>query len=165
MAKLVSEPSAVVMMPVGVVHSPYLNLNDMPIQNIAAETDEAELEVFEAFELALKDIQGFEYLMLITHLHQCKRQPLEVIPFLDSQMHGAFATRSPMRPNNLGLSIIKLNKVLGRRLHFSGNDMLNLTPVLDIKPYVPVFDKRDTNKVGWYQGRLDHLAKTRSHGM
>lgn len=155
----------VTLKPVGMVHSPYKHLNDMPIQNVAAEYDLAELEVFETFEPALKDLDGFDYLILITYLHKCKHHQLEVVPFLDSQKHGAFATRSPMRPNNLGLSIVKLQEVNKNRLKFSGNDMLNQTPVLDIKPYVPLFDIRQTNRIGWYEGRLAHLSKTRSHGL
>src|SRR5690606_34712090 len=122
--------------PVGMVHSRFTEAAGMPIQTAGAPDETGTLEVFPEYEAGLRDIEGFEYLILLTHLHRCPAERLEVVPFLDDTSHGVFATRAPARPNRIGLSIVRLLSVEGRRLHFSGNDMLDQTPVLDIKPYV-----------------------------
>jgi tRNA-Thr(GGU) m(6)t(6)A37 methyltransferase TsaA len=153
---------SVVSRPIGVVHSRFTQASGMPIQTVGAPQETARLEVFAEFVAGLKDIEGFEYLILLTHLHQCLHERLEVIPFLDTSSHGVFATRAPARPNRIGLSIVRLESVEGRMLHFSGNDMMDQTPVLDIKPYVPHFDVRTTNRIGWFGPRLDLLPNIRS---
>ncbi|MGE3861870.1 MAG: TrmO family methyltransferase, partial [Burkholderiaceae bacterium] len=94
-------------------------------------------------------------------LHRAQEK-LEVVPFLDDRSHGVFATRAPARPNRIGLSIVQLQSVQGRVLHFTGNDMLDRTPVLDIKPYVPRFDVRQTDRIGWFAARVDAVTRTRS---
>ena len=96
------------------------------------------------------------------HLHRCEKELLEVVPFLDTDSHGVFATRAPARPNRIGLSIVRLQSVDGCTLHFTGNDMLDQTPVLDIKPYVPRFDVRSTERIGWFASRLDQLPQVRA---
>ena len=126
----------IAMRPIGVIRSPFRATQGMPIQTVAAAGIEGELEVFEAFAEGLRDIEGFEYLILLTHLHQAVEK-LEVVPFMDTASHGVFATRAPARPNRIGLSIVRLLAVQGRVLRFAGNDMLDGTPVLDIKPYIP----------------------------
>ena len=87
-----------------------------------------------------------------------------MVPFLDNESHGVFATRAPARPNRLGLSIVRLLSVEDTTLRFSGNDMMDGTPVLDIKPYVPAFDVRQIERVGWFGARLDQLPRIRSDG-
>ena len=152
----------VVCRPIGVVHSRFTDTVGVPIQTAGAPQERAFLEVLEAYAAGLRDIEGFEFLLLITHLDRCPQEKLEVVPFLDDRSHGVFATRAPARPNRLGLSIVRLESVDGRLLHFSGNDMLDRTPVLDIKPYVPSFDARATQRVGWFADRLAALPDTRS---
>lgn len=142
--------------PIGIIHSLFQSTQGMPIQTVAAADVEGELEVFEEFAPGLRDIEGFEFLILITHLHQAVEK-LEVVPFMDTVSHGVFATRAPARPNRLGLSIVQLVKVKGRILCFRGNDMLDGTPVLDIKPYVPQLDVRSTEQVGWFGHGLQRL--------
>ena len=142
--------------PIGIIHSPFQSTQGMPIQTVAAADVEGELEVFEEFVPGLRDIEGFEFLILITHLHQAVEK-LEVVPFMDTVSHGVFATRAPARPNRLGLSIVQLVQVKGRILCFRGNDMLDGTPVLDIKPYVPQLDVRSTEQVGWFGHGLRRL--------
>lgn len=142
--------------PIGIIHSPFQSTQGMPIQTVAAADVEGELEVFEEFVPGLRDIEGFEFLILITHLHQAVEK-LEVVPFMDTVSHGVFATRAPARPNRLGLSIVQLVQVKGRILCFRGNDMLDGTPVLDIKPYVPQLDVRSTEQVGWFGHGLQRL--------
>lgn len=148
--------------PVAFVRSRFTTVQGMPIQTAAAAQEEGVLEVVPEFEDALQGIDGFEYLILITHLHRGELEPLRVTPFLDDQEHGVFATRAPARPNRLGLSIVRLQRREGMRLFFSGNDMLDQTPVLDIKPFVPEFDNRETSLVGWYASRIENLRHTRA---
>ena len=152
----------VVCRPVGVVRSRFTEAAGMPIQTAGAPDEVARLEVFPEFAAGLRDIEGFDYLILVTHLHQCAHERLEVVPFLDTVSHGVFATRAPARPNRLGLSIVRLTAVEGTTLHFSGNDMMDRTPVLDIKPYVPRFDVRETGRIGWFAQRVEQLPATRS---
>ena len=148
--------------PIGLIRSIYTSVQGMPIQTIAASDVLGSLEVFSEFQLGLDGIDEFEYLLLITHLHASIKESLQVTPFLDDKTHGVFATRAPSRPNKLGLSIVKLIKRNGLTLVFSGNDMLDGTPVLDIKPYVPIFDVRDTQRVGWYSTKIQSLHQTKS---
>lgn len=145
--------------PIGIIHSPFHTTQGMPIQTVAAASIEGELEIFEEFAMGLRDIEGFEYLILITHLHQAVEK-LEVVPFMDTVSHGVFATRAPARPNRIGLSIVQLIQVKGCVLSFRGNDMLDATPVLDIKPYVPQLDVRVTEQIGWFGHGLKRLPST-----
>lgn len=128
----------------------------MPIQTVAAQQHEGKIEVFPPFAAGLRDVQEFQYLILLTHLHEATEK-LEVVPFMDTRSHGVFATRAPARPNRIGLSIVELLGTDGCWLHFRGNDMLDGTPVLDIKPYVPQLDVRETERIGWFARGLDQL--------
>ncbi len=147
--------------PIGVVRSPFESTSGMPIQTVAATEVEGRVQVFDEFIAGLRDVEGFEYLILLTHLHQATEK-LEVVPFMDTQSHGVFATRAPARPNRIGLSIVQLLRVEGGALHFLGNDMLDGTPVLDIKPYVPALDVRQTERIGWFAQGLQRLPTTLS---
>ena len=149
-------PDTIILSPIGTIRSPFRSTQGMPIQTVAAADVEGELEVFEAFAPGLRDIEGFEYLIVLTHLHQATEK-LEVVPFMDTVSHGVFATRAPARPNRIGLSIVRLMDVQGRVLRFRGNDMLDGTPVLDIKPYVPRLDVRATERIGWFGQGLQRL--------
>ena len=148
---------AITLRPIGRVSSPWRSTTGMPIQTVAAPDSTGCLEVFEEFAPGLRDIEGFEYLIVLTHLHQAIEK-LEVVPFMDTVSHGVFATRAPARPNRIGLSIVQLVQVQGRVLRFRGNDMLDGTPVLDIKPYVPRLDVRATERIGWFGQGLQRLA-------
>jgi len=111
---------------------------------------EGTIEVLPEYREGLKDIDGFSHLILIYHLHLSKRAALEVIPFLDDKPHGIFATRSPKRPNPIGFSVVWLLKVEGCRLFIAGVNMVDGTPVLDIKPYVPEFEAYRADRIGWF---------------
>jgi len=148
--------------PIGVVHSRFTDTRGMPIQTAGAPEEPGRVEVFAEFTPGLRDIEGFDYLILLTHLHLQTHESLEVVPFLDHTAHGVFATRAPARPNRIGLSIVRLLSVDGPMLHFTGNDMVDQTPVLDIKPYVPRFDVRHTERIGWFTGRLEQLPSVQS---
>ncbi len=118
--------------------------------------------MFPAYAAGLRDLEGFEYVILLTYMHQATSEPLEVVPFLDSVAHGVFATRSPIRPNRISLSVVRLIAIQGSTLRFEGTDMLDGTPVLDIKPYVPAFDARQTDRIGWFASKLDQLLNKRA---
>ena len=147
---------SIVLLPIGRVHSPFKHAVGMPIQTVAAQQHEGKIEVFAPFAAGLRDVQEFQYLILLTHLHEATEK-LEVVPFMDTSSHGVFATRAPARPNRIGLSIVELLGMDGCWLHFRGNDMLDGTPVLDIKPYVPQLDVRETERIGWFARGLDQL--------
>ena len=152
-------PNTITLQPIGVIHSPFVSLTGMPIQTVAAADAPGRIEVYDDYLPGLRDIDGFEYLVVLTHLHQAAEK-LEVVPFMDTQSHGVFATRSPARPNRIGLSIVRLLRVEAGTLHFAGNDVLDQTPVLDIKPYVPHLDVRHTDRIGWFQQGLQRLPTT-----
>lgn len=158
---MIDQP-AIAIHPIGVVRSEFKSKIGVPIQTAGAPQLCAELEVFPAFEAGLRDLDGFEYLILLTHLHQASSEPLEVVPFLDSTAHGVFATRAPTRPNRIGMSIVRLVSIRGNVLYFEGNDMIDGTPIIDIKPYVPAFDVRQTERIGWFENKLNQLPGKRS---
>lgn len=147
---------SIVLQPIGRVHNPFKHAVGMPIQTVAAQQHEGRIEVFAPFAAGLRDVQEFQFLILLTHLHEATEK-LEVVPFMDTSSHGVFATRAPARPNRIGLSIVELLGMDGCWLHFRGNDMLDGTPVLDIKPYVPQLDVRETERIGWFARGLDQL--------
>ena len=136
--------------PIGIIHSPYREIEGMPIQPCGAIGVAGTVEVKCEFAGGLKDINGFSHIILIYHFHISKEYSLEVIPFLDDHPKGVFATRTPKRPNPIGLSIVKLIKVEDNILHIEDVDILDNTPLLDIKPYVSIFDALDQTEMGWY---------------
>ena len=121
---------------IGYVRSPHQATSDVPKGPLSKHEAEGVLEIEPEYEEGLKDIDGFSYLLLITHLHLMQGFALEVTPFMDTQPHGVFATRSPRRPNPLGLTVVELLGREGPRLRVRGVDMLDGTPILDIKPYL-----------------------------
>lgn len=148
--------------PIGCVRSPDASTVGVPIQSAGAPDARATLEVLAAFGAGLRDVADFEYLIFVTHLHLAARERLEVTPFLDDRSRGVFATRAPARPNRIGLSIVRLEALDGRVPHFSGNDMVDGTPVFDIKPYVPPPDARQTDRIGGFARRIHAVGRTRS---
>jgi tRNA-Thr(GGU) m(6)t(6)A37 methyltransferase TsaA len=130
----------------------------MPIQPAAAAGVEGKVEVFADYAEGLRDLDGFSHIILLYHFHQIKGYDLTVVPFLDVQPHGLFATRAPRRPNPIGLSIVRLNHIAGNTLQISNIDVLNGTPLLDIKPYVPAFDQQDDARSGWIEDTGNNIA-------
>ncbi|MEW5960824.1 MAG: tRNA (N6-threonylcarbamoyladenosine(37)-N6)-methyltransferase TrmO [Chloroflexota bacterium] len=137
--------------PIGVIHSPFTDIAGMPIQAAGAADVAGSVEIFPEFIEGLVDLDGFSHLILLYHFHRAHAGPLTVIPFLDSRPHGVFATRAPTRPNRLGLSVVKLLGVEGNILHIGQIDILDGTPLLDIKPYVPEFDRHPATRSGWLE--------------
>ena len=148
--------------PIGVIHSPFTTLAGMPIQTVAATGVAATVELDPSYAAGLTDIDGFSYLLLITHLHLMQGFALELTPFMDTQPHGVFATRSPRRPNPIGLSIVRLVRVEGATLHIEEVDLVDGTPVLDIKPYVPQLDDRVAERIGWFAANVHKVHEVRA---
>jgi tRNA-Thr(GGU) m(6)t(6)A37 methyltransferase TsaA len=148
--------------PIGVVHSPFTELVGMPIQPAGATGIPGWIDIDPAYGAGLQDVNGFSHLILIYHLHRIAKGSLVVTPFLDDQPRGVFATRSPMRPNAIGLSIVRLLQVDGLRLDVEDIDVVDGTPLLDIKPYVPTFDVRAADRIGWFEGRVKRVAEARA---
>ena len=134
----------------------------MPIQPTGASGIQAIVEVFPEFAEGLRDLEGFSHIILLYHFHRVQESRLTVTPFLDSQPRGVFATRAPKRPNPIGLSIVKLLGVEQSILHVENVDILDGTPLLDIKPYVPEFDQHPADRVGWLEQAKGSVQRTRS---
>jgi tRNA (adenine37-N6)-methyltransferase len=137
--------------PIGIIHSPFTELSGMPIQPVGAVGVKGSVEIFAEYEDGLKDIEGFSHIILLYHFNKSRGFNLHVVPFLDSKPRGVFATRAPKRPNPIGLSVLKLQKVKDNILHVDNIDILDGTPLLDIKPYVPKFDRQTSVRVGWLE--------------
>ena len=130
----------------------------MPIQPVGAKGIKGIVEVFPEFQEGLQDLDGFSHIILLYHLHLSKEYKLKVKPFLENQIHGVFATRAPKRPNQIGLSIVRLEKISGNILHISNTDIIDGTPLIDIKPFVPKFDCFDIDenvRYGWLKNRVE----------
>ncbi|MHA1606247.1 MAG: tRNA (N6-threonylcarbamoyladenosine(37)-N6)-methyltransferase TrmO [Candidatus Freyarchaeota archaeon] len=147
--------------PIGVIHSPFKRLRGIPIQSVAAERVHGTVEVFPEYAEGLKDLEGFSHIFLIYHFHLVGKPSLRVKPYMDDQERGVFATRAPARPNPIGISVVRLLKVEGVLLQVQGLDVVDGTPLLDIKPYVPQFDSRKAEKIGWLENRIHKLHVVR----
>jgi tRNA (adenine37-N6)-methyltransferase len=148
--------------PIGTIHSPFHELSGMPIQPISDSSAPGTVELFPEFIPGLLDLDGFSHIILIYHLHQSQRVALTVTPFLDSKPHGIFATRAPHRPNPIGISVVKLVRVEENILHVENLDILDGTPLLDLKPYVPEFDSPPEFRLGWLESANANIYKQRS---
>ena len=127
----------------------------MPIQPVGARGVAGVIEIAPGLEDGLKDLEGFSHIFVLYHFHKISGYSLIVRPFLDKSDHGVFATRVPKRPNSIGLSVLKLVRITGSRIHVENIDILDGTPVLDIKPYVPLFDVWDADQIGWFAGKAE----------
>jgi len=150
--------------PIGVLHTPFHDLRDMPIQPTGTASAPGTAEIFPEYAEGLQDLDGFSHIILLYHLHQVRRVDLCVVPFLGSEPRGIFATRAPSRPNPIGLSIVRLLRVDGCTLHLGNIDILDGTPLLDLKPYVPGFDRPARARAGWLQTRQKDVKHRRSDG-
>jgi tRNA-Thr(GGU) m(6)t(6)A37 methyltransferase TsaA len=138
---------------IGVVRSPFQDLVGMPIQPTAAKHIKGSVEVHAEYAEGLRDLDGFSHVILLYHMHEVREAKLIVIPFLDTEPRGVFSTRAPSRPNPIGLSVVRLLKIEQNVLHIENVDILDATPLLDIKPFVPELDQEHANRVGWLEQR------------
>jgi tRNA-Thr(GGU) m(6)t(6)A37 methyltransferase TsaA len=148
--------------PIGLIRSPFKQIEGMPIQPTGAASIQGRVEVFPEYAEGLKDLDGFSHIILLYHFHRVDGPQLTVRPFLDDQPRGLFATRAPKRPNPIGLSIVRLLRVSGSVLYIENVDVLDETPLLDVKPYVPEFDQRAAERVGWLERNKDQVQEKRS---
>ena len=139
--------------PIGVIHSPFHEQGEIPIQAVLSLA-EGTVEVYPEFAAGLKDTEGFSHIVLLYWFHRSAGYRLRVRPFLDPEERGLFATRYPARPNPIGISTVELLGRDGNRLQIRGVDVLDGTPLLDIKPFVPAFDNREGAWMGWLEGRV-----------
>ena len=138
---------------IGTIHTEFNKIEGMPIQPTGAKGIKGTIEIKDKYVDGLKDLDGFSHVHLIYLLHKVEGYMLEVKPFMDNTPHGVFATRSPKRPNRIGMSIVKVNKVEDNKVYVENVDILDGTPLLDIKPYVPQLyeDTIDELKIGWFE--------------
>ena len=148
--------------PIGIIHSTFKDTEGVPIQTTAARDTEGLVEIFPEYSQGLRDIEGFSHIYLIYHFHKVGQPQLIVKPYLDDCLRGVFATRAPARPNPIGISIVRLVTVEQNKIHIKDVDIVDGTPLLDIKPYVPEFDVRITDRIGWLQSRINRLSETKS---
>ena len=153
----------IIIKPIGTIYTPHKDIKNMPIQPIAAEGIIGFIKLEPEYVAGLKDLEGFSHITLLYHFHKINGFELEVIPFMDTVPHGIFATRSPKRPNAIGISTVKVLGIDGDIIHIEQADMLNESPLFDIKPFYPRYDNRDNCKIGWLQKNRDMpLEKLRS---
>jgi tRNA-Thr(GGU) m(6)t(6)A37 methyltransferase TsaA len=150
--------------PIGIIHTPFAEQKGTPIQPHRGRGVKGTIEVFPQYADGLADLDGFSHIYLLFHLHRSDGFNLRVIPYLDDTERGVFATRAPRRPNPIGLSIVRLVKVEGVTLYIEDLDILDGTPLLDIKPYVPHFDDAEEFRIGWLEGRSERAADTDADG-
>ena len=150
--------------PIGVIHSPFKEPKGTPIQPTAAKGIGGTVQVFPEYAKGLKDIDGFSHLILIYHFHLSRGASLEAKPYMDNEVRGIFAMRGPSRPNPIGLSVVRLIKRERLTLHIQDVDIVDGTPLLDIKPYVPEFDMREVVKIGWLEKRVHKLPAAKDDG-
>lgn len=139
----------IIMHPIGVIHSPYKESKDIPIQGIFKRKAEAWIELRDEYARGLKDLNEFSHAIIIYYFHKSTEEKIQGRPFLEQNIHGIFAIRSPNRPNHIGFSVVKIKDIKENKLFFTEVDILDGTPLLDIKPYVKHFDCRDDVISGW----------------
>ena len=148
--------------PIGVIKSPFKDPKGMPIQPVGAKGISGTIEMQPEYEDGLKDLDGFSHIILIYHFHLSKGYSLQVKPFLDDTPRGIFAIRAPRRPNPIGVSVVRLEKIEGTTLYISNVDIVDGTPLLDIKPCVPHFDCLEDVRIGWLAGRANRAVGKKS---
>ena len=149
---------------IGTIQSPFNDLEGMPIQPVGARGIKGQININDEYKDGLKDLNGFSHIILLYHLHLSKGHSLHVKPFLDNEKRGIFATRVPKRPNPIGMSVVRLGKIEGTTINISDVDIINGTPLLDIKPYIPNFDKHeeDVIKIGWFENKHQNAINKKS---
>ena len=154
----------VVYEPIGVIRTPFKEPKGTPIQPIAAGGAEGRVEVFPEYAEGLEGLEGFSYVFLIYHFHLVRERRLKVVPYVDDRPRGVFATRAPCSPNPIGISVVELVEVAGNVLRVRGVDVVDGTPLLDLKPYVPEFDSRPDARIGWLEGLVHRVRRAVDDG-
>jgi len=150
--------------PIGVIHSPFKEPKGTPIQPAGAKGTNGTVEIFPEYAEGLKDIEGFSHIILLYHFHLSKGSTLIAKPYMDNEMHGVFAMRGPSRLNPIGMSVVCLVKVEGNMLHIQDVDIVDGAPLLDVKPYIPEFDIREVERIGWLEKNVHKLSASKDNG-
>ena len=150
--------------PIGVIHSPYKTTPGTPIQPTGAKGVAGSIEIFPEYVAGLADLDGFSHIYVLYHFHLSKKFALKVKPFLDDRRRGLFATRAPSRPNPIGLSVVRLIAITDNTLQVQDIDVVDGTPLLDIKPYVPAFDVHHADRIGWLAEKTGNIKKKADDG-
>ncbi|ADC65455.1 protein of unknown function UPF0066 [Ferroglobus placidus DSM 10642] len=150
--------------PIGIIYSPFKEPKGTPIQPTAAKGVKGKVVVFPEYAEGLKDLEGFSHIILIYHFHLVRKSSLKVKPFMDDKVRGVFATRAPSRPNPIGISVVRLTKIEENVLYIQDVDIVDGTLLLDIKPYVPEFDVREADRIGWLKENLHKLTTSKDDG-
>ena len=149
---------------IGVIHSPFKEPKGTPIQPLGAKGADGVVEVFPEYVEGLKDVGGFSHIILIYHFHLARGFSLKARPYMDNEARGVFAMRGPSRPNPIGISVVRLVGIEGNLLRVKDIDIVDGTPLLDIKPYVPEFDIREAEKIGWLEKNVHKLPVSKDDG-
>ncbi|HOP09668.1 MAG TPA: tRNA (N6-threonylcarbamoyladenosine(37)-N6)-methyltransferase TrmO [Candidatus Methanofastidiosa archaeon] len=152
------------MTPIGIIHTDFKSKKGMPIQAKTSPDGKGRIELLDRYVDGISDLEGFSHIILLYVFHLSEGYRLKVKPFLDDEKRGLFATRAPNRPNNIGLSVVKLEGIRGNIISISGTDMLDGTPLLDIKPYVPQMDNRENARIGWLEHKIHMMENTCNDG-
>jgi tRNA (adenine37-N6)-methyltransferase len=155
---------AITYRPIGFVRSPFTQNTGTPIQPEGGHDVEARVEVLEELTPGLRDLDGFSHIILLYHFHACDATRLIVRPFLDDVDRGVFATRAPVRPNHIGMSLVRLDRIEGNVVYVRDVDILDGTPVLDIKPHIPRIDCPGGARIGWLEGKKLLYGEVRDDG-
>ncbi|MFN2364291.1 MAG: tRNA (N6-threonylcarbamoyladenosine(37)-N6)-methyltransferase TrmO [Halarsenatibacteraceae bacterium] len=150
--------------PIGRIRSQFKKPEGTPIQPPGAEGIEGKIELLPEFEEGLKDLERFSHLILLYHCHLAGACSLRNKPFMEDKEHGVFAIRAPSRPNSIGLSVVRLDKIAGNILYIKDVDIVDGTPLLDIKPYVPEFDSRENVRIGWLEENVGKMHDKKDDG-
>lgn len=150
--------------PIGIIHTPFTEPEGMPIQPAGGADHRGSVDVFEEYRAGLDDLEGFSHILLLYYFHRSRGFDLRVVPYLDTEERGLFATRAPRRPNPIGLSVVELEGIEDGVLHIRNLDVLDGTPLLDIKPYVPDFDPRVDVRIGWVEKARERIAERKADG-
>ena len=148
--------------PIGIIHSQFKDLTGIPRQAVGAPEINARLEIFDEYMDGLVDLDGFSHIVVIFHMHLVTKGSLRASPPWDNREHGVLATRSPYRPNPIGVSIVRLDYIDRDILSISGVDMADGTPVLDIKPYIPALNPTEVVRIGWLKDKTEGMNKSKS---
>ncbi len=148
--------------PIGIIHSPFKKPTGIPRQAVGAPEVTAKIEIFDEYIDGLMNLDGFSHIVVIFHLHLVKKGSLKASPPWDNCEHGVFATRSPYRPNPIGVSVVHLKNIDRNILNISGVDMADGTPVLDIKPYIPDLNPTKAVRTGWLKDKIEGMNKSKS---
>lgn len=152
----------VIYQPIGVLHTSFKERNGTPRQAIGGCDHRATIEVFSEFELGLDDLSPYSHLLILFHMHKIESVQMKVLPPWTKQTRGIFSSVAPHRPNPIGISVVFLEKIEGRVIHIANVDMVDGSPVLDIKPYIPALYPQENVKIGWYEGHIEAMLNSRS---